>query len=62
MEAEEIKKLRKLLGLNQTQLADKLGVTKTTVLNWEHKLTRPSKLALRQLNRLSTALDDLTKV
>ncbi len=52
MEAEEIKKLRKRLNLTQTGLADKLGVTKTTVLNWEHKLARPSKLSLGQLDRL----------
>ena len=52
MEAEEIKKLRKRLKLNQTQLAEKLGVTKTTVLNWENKHARPSMLARRQLERL----------
>jgi len=52
MEAKEIKQLRKRLGLTQTGLADKLGVTKTTVLNWEHELAKPSKLARRQLDRL----------
>ena len=52
MEAEEIKKLRKRLKLTQTELAEKLGVTKTTVLNWEHKFAKPSKLAQRQLARL----------
>ena len=56
MEAEEIKKLRKSLKLTQTQLADNLGVTKTTVLNWENKLARPSKLALKQLARLERDL------
>ncbi len=56
MEAEEIKKVRKRLKLTQTELADKLGVTKTTVLNWEHKISKPSKLALRQLDRLERKL------
>ena len=56
MEAEEIKKIRKRLKLTQTQLADKLGVTKTTVLNWEHQISRPSKLAKRQLDRLERRL------
>ena len=49
MEAEAIKKLRKRRKLTQTQLADLLGVTKTTVLNWENGITRPCKMALRQL-------------
>jgi len=52
MKAEEIKKLRKRLKFTQTQLAEKLGVSKTTVLNWENETTKPSKLALRQLSRL----------
>ena len=52
MKAEEIKKLRKRLNLTQIGLAEKLGVTKTTVLNWEHKFAKPSKLAQRQLARL----------
>ena len=52
MEAEEIKRLRKRLKLTQLKLADKLGVTRATVINWEHRLAKPSRLARRQLDRL----------
>ena len=56
MEATEIKKLRKKLKMSQTKFADELGVTKTTVLNWENKLARPSQLAQRQLAQLERDL------
>ena len=52
MEAKDIKKLRKKLKMTQTEFADKLGVAKLTVFNWEHGLFKPSQLALRQLHRL----------
>ncbi|MCF2875405.1 MULTISPECIES: helix-turn-helix domain-containing protein [unclassified Tenacibaculum] len=35
LNSEDIKQLRKELGLNQTQLAEKLGVSMRTVQNWE---------------------------
>ena len=53
MTAEEIKELRLKLGLTQKQLAEKLGVTKTTIHNWERQLARPSPMAKRGLNRLA---------
>ena len=55
MEPKEIKALRKRLGLTQTQMADKIGVTKTSVLNWENGIAKPSKLARRELERLEAA-------
>lgn len=58
MNAKEIKKLRKKLKgptgkpMTQTEFADALGVTKTTVLNWENEWSRPTKLAIRCLARM----------
>ena len=48
----EIKELRKKLQMTQQQLADKLGVHRVTVAEWEANRKRPSNLARRQLNRL----------
>lgn len=48
----DVKERRQKLGLTQQELADKLGVTRMTIYNWEHEKKRPSKLALRQLERL----------
>ena len=48
----DIKAIRKKLKLTQGQLADKLGVTRMTIHNWENKQKRPSNLAKRQLERL----------
>lgn len=45
--------IRKRLGLTQEELADKLGVTRMTIYNWENKKKRPSNLAKRQLDRLA---------
>ena len=62
MEAKEIKELRKKLKgptgkpMTQAQFAAELGVTKTTVLNWENELARPSMLAKRELARMERKL------
>lgn len=42
MFGERIKKLRKSYGLTQVGLADKLGVTKQAVSNWENNNILPS--------------------
>lgn len=47
-----IRKLREKLGLTQEQLADRLGVTFNTVNRWENNRTKPSPLALREIERL----------
>ena len=48
--------LRKKLKLTQEQLAHKLGVSFTTVNRWETGKTKPSPLALRELEKLSKGL------
>jgi len=52
MTSEEIRALRKKHGMTQDELALRLGVTKQTVANWENDRVRPSRLAIRQLERL----------
>ena len=42
MLAKRIRFLRQSLGMNQVQLADKLGVTKQSVSNWENDNIVPS--------------------
>lgn len=41
MRIEEIKKIRRCVGLTQTEFAEKIGVTKTCVSNWELGLKEP---------------------
>ena len=60
--AEKLKQRRESLNLTQQQVADELGVTVTTVKNWEAgrhipKLYLPQTKALCDLLRLS--LDEL---
>jgi len=52
MTGPEIKELRKKLKMTQQELADKLGVHRVTVAEWEAGHKRPSNLAKRQLGRL----------
>lgn len=52
MDSKEIVKLRKQLKFTQQNLADKLGVHRVTVAKWETGEARPSKLAIRELQRL----------
>ena len=47
-----IRAIRKQLKLTQWQLAYALGVSISTVANWEAGRANPSRLALRQLNGL----------
>jgi len=54
----EIKELRTKLKLTQQQLADKLGVHRVTVAEWERNHKRPSNLANRQLRRLEAKNGD----
>lgn len=53
MTSEEIKQLRKRLNMTQEELANKLGVSRQTVYHWEKNQKRPSRLAKKQLARLS---------
>ena len=47
-----IKKIRKKLELSQEQLAVKIGVSRSTINRWENNRNNPSKLALREMQRL----------
>ena len=48
-----IRMLRQALGLTQESFAAELGVNVTTVVRWERGLSRPTRLALRQLEEVS---------
>ena len=52
-----LKSLRKKLGLSQGELAQKLGVSFTSVNRWENEQTKPSKLARRQIEKLCKEFD-----
>lgn len=47
---KRIKSIRQQLGLSQEELAQKLGVSFTSVNRWENGQTKPSKLARRQID------------
>jgi putative transcriptional regulator len=47
-----IKSIRQQLCLTQEELAQKLGVSFTSVNRWENGQTKPSKLARRQIDIL----------
>lgn len=46
------KQLRELIGLNQTQVANELGVVQSTVAMWENGKNKPRTERLIQLARL----------
>lgn len=46
---EKIRQARKAAGLTQRQLADRLGVSNTSVSNWEKNLSRPDADLIQQL-------------
>jgi len=48
-----IKQIRKKLKLTQEQLAQKLGVSWATVNRWENNKTKPSPLAMMQIENLT---------
>ena len=47
-----IREIRKRLNLTQQQLADKVGVYRETIARWESGESKPSPLALREIERL----------
>lgn len=53
MPNNEIKELRKRLNKTLQQLADAIGVDRSTVQRWEAGTRRPSNLAKRNLARLA---------
>ena len=46
---ETIRRARRSAGLTQRQLAEKLGVSNTSVSNWEKNLSRPDADLVQQL-------------
>lgn len=54
---EFIKKIRLSLGLTQAELAQRLGVSFTSVNRWENGQTKPSKLARKQIKFLYQELE-----
>ena len=50
-----VRRLRKGLGLTQSQFADRLGVTPITVHRWESGQSRPQRLATARLRELEDA-------
>jgi putative transcriptional regulator len=53
-----VRELRERTGLTQEKFAARLGVTFPTVNRWENGRTRPSPLALRQIEDLLRELGD----
>lgn len=67
--ADRIKTLREKAGLTQTQLAKRLGISRSAVNSWEMSLSTPSSIYLVELSRIfgvSTdyllSLDDRMKI
>lgn len=50
--AHLIRELRNRLGLTQEKMASRLGVTFPTINRWENGRTKPSPLALKQIEDL----------
>ena len=48
----KIKEIRGRLGWSQEELAHEVGVSLSTVQRWEQLGTKPSRLALRELERV----------
>ncbi len=57
---QKIKKLRLKHGLRQQQLADKIGVSVSSISYWEHELSEPHLYALIGMaNIFNVTLDEL---
>ena len=60
MMADRIRSLRKARGLNQVQLAEKLGVKKQSVSNWENDNIMPSvEMLLKMADYFQVSTDYL---
>jgi len=49
MKPEEIKALRKRVGMSQQSFAEAIGVSIHTIHSWEHGKCKPMPMALRRL-------------
>jgi DNA-binding transcriptional regulator YiaG len=61
MTGKEIKAIRERLGLTQTELADKLGITRNAVTLWEIGQRNPSSLAALAIKALEKELKPVRK-
>lgn len=55
MGPKQIKALRLKLGLSQAIFAERVGVSRSTVIRWEMGQVEPSRLAARLLDALAWA-------
>lgn len=53
----DVRALRERLGMSPAQLAQRLGVTLTTVVRWEDGASRPTRHLLRALRDLRARAD-----
>lgn len=53
-----IRTIRTRLGMTQEKFAARLGVTFTSVNRWENGRTKPSPLALRQIEDIVKSMGD----
>jgi len=53
-----VRELRKRTGLTQEKFAAKLGVTFPTINRWENGRSKPSPLALKQIEELLRSMGD----
>jgi len=53
-----VRELRKRTGLTQEKFAAKLGVTFPTINRWENGRSKPSPLALKQIEELLRTMGD----
>ena len=56
-----VSELRHSLGLTQEKLAAKLGVAFTTINRWENSRSKPSPLALKQIEDSAAGLGKKAK-
>lgn len=58
---EKLVELRKKLNLTQEKLAEKIGVSRQTLSNWESDITSPDIKQAKELSNIfNISLDDLT--
>lgn len=58
MNAEKVKQLRASLNMTQEAFARAVGVAYFTVVRWENKMCKPSRLAQEKLELLKNREDD----
>ena len=52
MNMDDVRRLRRALGLTQEEMARKIGVTHATVNRWENGVHSPRGMALKALERM----------